>query len=159
MDVTLACADGSTIDAHKVILSSVSTYFREILKVEQLVFKPRGQEVQLSFSECSLQAPNHHPEGYLQRRGPGDVGVCLHWRGKILLEILSINDKIMRCAFGTLLLWTDWSFYHFNMLSSIPISRWMLVRSCCQVFFIQLAVTRLRAWTMCRHLQDYWNIK
>ena len=33
MDVTLACADGSTIDAHKVILSSVSTYFREILKV------------------------------------------------------------------------------------------------------------------------------
>ena len=36
VDVTLACADGSTIDAHKVILSSVSTYFREILKVEQL---------------------------------------------------------------------------------------------------------------------------
>ena len=34
MDVTLACADGATIDAHKVILSSVSTYFREILKVE-----------------------------------------------------------------------------------------------------------------------------
>ena len=36
VDVTLACADGATIDAHKVILSSVSTYFREILKVEQL---------------------------------------------------------------------------------------------------------------------------
>ena len=34
VDVTLACADGATIDAHKVILSSVSTYFREILKVE-----------------------------------------------------------------------------------------------------------------------------
>ena len=33
MDVTLACADGSTIAAHKVILSSVSTYFRDILKV------------------------------------------------------------------------------------------------------------------------------
>ena len=33
MDVTLACADGSTLDAHKVILSSVSTYFRDILKV------------------------------------------------------------------------------------------------------------------------------
>jgi len=32
VDVTLACADGSTLDAHKVILSSVSTYFREILK-------------------------------------------------------------------------------------------------------------------------------
>ena len=31
--MTLACADGSTIDAHKVILSSVSTYFRDILKV------------------------------------------------------------------------------------------------------------------------------
>ena len=33
MDVTLACADGSTLDAHKVILSSVSSYFRDILKV------------------------------------------------------------------------------------------------------------------------------
>ena len=33
VDVTLACADGSTIAAHKVILSSVSTYFRDILKV------------------------------------------------------------------------------------------------------------------------------
>ena len=34
VDVTLACADGSTLDAHKVILSSVSTYFRDILKVQ-----------------------------------------------------------------------------------------------------------------------------
>eukprot|EP00096_Caligus_rogercresseyi_P009716 TRINITY_DN334_c1_g1_i1.p1 TRINITY_DN334_c1_g1~~TRINITY_DN334_c1_g1_i1.p1 ORF type:complete len:653 (-),score=140.48 TRINITY_DN334_c1_g1_i1:2088-4046(-) len=32
VDVTLACADGSTLEAHKVILSSVSTYFRDILK-------------------------------------------------------------------------------------------------------------------------------
>lgn len=32
VDVTLACADGSTLDAHKVILSSVSSYFRDILK-------------------------------------------------------------------------------------------------------------------------------
>lgn len=32
VDVTLACADGTTLDAHKVILSSVSSYFREILK-------------------------------------------------------------------------------------------------------------------------------
>ena len=32
--MTLACADGSTIDAHKVILSSVSSYFRDILKVK-----------------------------------------------------------------------------------------------------------------------------
>merc|ERR1719365_438536 len=32
VDVTLACSDGSTLDAHKVILSSVSTYFRDILK-------------------------------------------------------------------------------------------------------------------------------
>jgi len=31
-DVTLACAEGSTLEAHKVILSSVSTYFRDILK-------------------------------------------------------------------------------------------------------------------------------
>ncbi len=33
VDVTLACSDGSTLEAHKVILSSVSTYFRDILKV------------------------------------------------------------------------------------------------------------------------------
>ena len=32
VDVTLACSDGSTLDAHKVILSSVSSYFRDILK-------------------------------------------------------------------------------------------------------------------------------
>jgi len=32
VDVTLACADGSTLEAHKVILSSVSSYFRDILK-------------------------------------------------------------------------------------------------------------------------------
>ena len=30
--MTLACSDGSTLDAHKVILSSVSSYFRDILK-------------------------------------------------------------------------------------------------------------------------------
>ena len=33
VDVTLACSDGHKLDAHKVILSSVSTYFRDILKV------------------------------------------------------------------------------------------------------------------------------
>lgn len=33
VDVTLACSDGSTLDAHKVILSSVSSYFRDVLKV------------------------------------------------------------------------------------------------------------------------------
>ena len=33
VDVTLACSDGSTLEAHKVILSSVSSYFRDILKV------------------------------------------------------------------------------------------------------------------------------
>lgn len=32
VDVTLACADGTTLEAHKVILSSVSSYFRDILK-------------------------------------------------------------------------------------------------------------------------------
>ena len=37
VDVTLACADGSTLEAHKVILSSVSSYFRDILKVSALV--------------------------------------------------------------------------------------------------------------------------
>jgi hypothetical protein len=33
VDVTLACSDGSSLEAHKVILSSVSSYFRDILKV------------------------------------------------------------------------------------------------------------------------------
>ena len=37
VDVTLACSDGSTLEAHKVILSSVSSYFRDILKVRSLV--------------------------------------------------------------------------------------------------------------------------
>ena len=37
VDVTLACADGSTLEAHKVILSSVSSYFRDILKVSALI--------------------------------------------------------------------------------------------------------------------------
>ena len=32
VDVTLACSDGSMLETHKVILSSVSTYFRDILK-------------------------------------------------------------------------------------------------------------------------------
>ena len=36
VDVTLACADGSTLEAHKVVLSSVSSYFRDILKVSEL---------------------------------------------------------------------------------------------------------------------------
>ena len=33
VDVTLVCSDGTRLDAHKVILSSVSSYFRDILKV------------------------------------------------------------------------------------------------------------------------------
>ena len=36
VDVTLACSDGSTLEAHKVILSSVSSYFRDILKVKKM---------------------------------------------------------------------------------------------------------------------------
>ena len=36
VDVTLACADGSQLEAHKVILSSVSSYFRDILKVRKI---------------------------------------------------------------------------------------------------------------------------
>ena len=36
VDVTLACSDGSTLEAHKVILSSVSSYFRDILKVTMI---------------------------------------------------------------------------------------------------------------------------
>ena len=31
-DVTLALADGSTLETHRVILSSVSTYFRDVLR-------------------------------------------------------------------------------------------------------------------------------
>ena len=58
VDVTLACADGSTLDAHKVILSSVSSYFRDILKVCQ-----SPQDKEYSFVNCWLfqNAPCKHP--------------------------------------------------------------------------------------------------
>ena len=53
VDVTLACADGSTLEAHKVILSSVSSYFRDILKVSALIgidlVNCFNQVVQLTF--------------------------------------------------------------------------------------------------------------
>ena len=41
VDVTLACSDGSTLEAHKVILSSVSSYFKDILKVRLFPEKKR----------------------------------------------------------------------------------------------------------------------
>lgn len=49
VDVTLACADGSTLEAHKVILSSVSSYFRDILKTTPckhpiIILKDTGRE-------------------------------------------------------------------------------------------------------------------
>lgn len=49
VDVTLALSDGSTLGAHKVILSSVSTYFREILKTAEckhpiLILKDTGRD-------------------------------------------------------------------------------------------------------------------
>jgi len=49
VDVTLACSDGSTLGAHKVILSSVSTYFRDILKTAEckhpiLILKDTGRD-------------------------------------------------------------------------------------------------------------------
>jgi hypothetical protein len=52
VDVTLACSDGTTMDAHKVILSSVSTYFRDILKTTPckhpiIILKDTGRD------ECS----------------------------------------------------------------------------------------------------------
>ena len=58
--MTLACADGSTIDAHKVILSSVSTYFRDILKVRE-TSRPQEslcrEDIFISFQN----APCKHP--------------------------------------------------------------------------------------------------
>jgi hypothetical protein len=52
VDVTLACSDGSTLDAHKVILSSVSTYFRDILKVgiKDNVLKVGMAKLKITFS-------------------------------------------------------------------------------------------------------------
>ena len=79
--MTLACADGATIDAHKVILSSVSTYFREILKVE-MCYSDLFPRFHVLFSECPLQASNNHPEGHLQGGGTGHAGVCLHRGGQ-----------------------------------------------------------------------------
>ena len=88
MDVTLACADGSTIDAHKVILSSVSTYFRDILKVGQKILGVAHLlriKTIFTVSECALQAPHHNSEGHTEGRGSGHAGVCLHWRGNMKL--------------------------------------------------------------------------
>ncbi|TRY61057.1 hypothetical protein TCAL_07968 [Tigriopus californicus] len=49
VDVTLACSDGSTLDAHKVILSSVSSYFRDVLKTTRckhpiIILKDTGKD-------------------------------------------------------------------------------------------------------------------
>lgn len=41
-DVTLACSDGCTMEAHRVVLSSVSDYFRDILKV-RVFFRKCGK--------------------------------------------------------------------------------------------------------------------
>ena len=53
VDVTLACADGSTLEAHKVVLSSVSSYFRDILKVSAKCQQPRFYFV----SPSTISAP------------------------------------------------------------------------------------------------------
>ena len=102
MDVTLACADGSTIDAHKVILSSVSTYFRDILKVGQKILGVAHLlRIKTIFpvSECALQAPHHNSEGHIEGRGSGHAGVCLHWRGNMKLCIYWLTIRKYLCLF------------------------------------------------------------
>ena len=54
-DVTLACSDGSTLEAHKVILSSVSSYFRDILKVLQ-----NATGLMRYFLKCCLCSSSDH---------------------------------------------------------------------------------------------------
>ena len=70
VDVTLVCSDGTRLDAHKVILSSVSSYFRDILKV----FLTKYNDMQnfsfllfTFFSDCAMQTSNY----YIKRHLPG----------------------------------------------------------------------------------------
>ena len=87
VDVTLACADGSTLEAHKVILSSVSSYFRDILKVSALIeidhvdWSDLALQLTTSFLiflDHSLQTPYHHLERYWKGRSLCYAGVRLH---------------------------------------------------------------------------------
>ena len=62
VDVTLACADGSTLEAHKVVLSSVSSYFRDILKVST---------VTNSGNDSKPTTPRSYP-------GLPSLSICIH---------------------------------------------------------------------------------
>ena len=64
VDVTLACSDGSTLEAHKVILSSVSSYFRDILKVRVPFSAIRTSFISLIFSDNPMQASDYYFERY-----------------------------------------------------------------------------------------------
>ena len=68
VDVTLACADGSTLEAHKVILSSVSSYFRDILKVslDHCIFDIRDSS-QCLFIDNPVQTSYHYFERHWPR--------------------------------------------------------------------------------------------
>ena len=76
VDVTLACSDGSTLDAHKVILSSVSTYFRDILKT----------------------APCKHPIIILKDTCKDEASAMLEFAYTGEVNIISIPNKFISCS-------------------------------------------------------------
>ena len=76
VDVTLACSDGSTLDAHKVILSSVSTYFRDILKT----------------------APCKHPIIILKDTCKDEASAMLEFAYTGEVNLISIPTKITSCS-------------------------------------------------------------
>ena len=67
VDVTLVCSDGTRLDAHKVILSSVSSYFRDILKVFLTKYDDMQNFIFNIFSDCAMQTSNY----YIKRHLPG----------------------------------------------------------------------------------------
>lgn len=175
VDVTLACADGATIAAHKVILSSVSTYFRDILKVgggeEQTAGSPHflwrtwswwhsSSAESLStphfiltrivISECSVQAPHHHPQGHPQGGGPGDAGVRLHRGGepgpehsRQSLDNLDMLIMLLLAATWAVTQSRAWATFIKNTLPSAPpspsLKRWplkIIFLFCIKIFLV-----------------------
>ena len=82
VDVTLACSDGSTLDAHKVILSSVSTYFRDILKTA-----PCKHPIIILKDTCKDEA-----SAMLEFAYTGEVNIILMWNW----NNISTSDSLIK---------------------------------------------------------------
>ena len=102
VDVTLVCSDGTRLDAHKVILSSVSSYFRDILKVFLTKYDDMQNFIFNIFSDCAMQTSNYYIKRHLPGGGQCYAGVCIHWGGKKLFSIFwqySIINHVLKRKF------------------------------------------------------------